>query len=96
MNIANEKPVSNSTLVLREEFDDWAVLFDPSTGKALGLNPVGVIVWKCMDGMHTVDNIIEKLKMNCNAVPDDVKVDIVDFVKELIEIGYVRLRSDED
>ncbi len=26
---------------LREEFDDWAVLFNPDTAQAVGINPVG-------------------------------------------------------
>ena len=33
-----EKPIANPLIVLREEFDDWAILFDPDTGDAFGLN----------------------------------------------------------
>jgi hypothetical protein len=28
-------------VVFREEFEDWAILFDPETGKAFGVNPAG-------------------------------------------------------
>ena len=45
-----DKPIANPIVVLREEFDDWAVLFNPDTADALGINPVGVAVWKRMDG----------------------------------------------
>ena len=54
-----KKPVANSLVVLREEFDDWAVLFDPDTGNACGLNPVGVFIWKRLDGRHTVPDILK-------------------------------------
>ena len=36
----SDKPVANSLVVLREEFDDWAVLFDPDTGSGFGINPM--------------------------------------------------------
>ncbi|RPJ51839.1 MAG: SynChlorMet cassette protein ScmD, partial [Acidobacteria bacterium] len=45
-----DRPIANPTVVLREEFDDWAVLFNPDTAAAVGTNPVGVAVWKRMDG----------------------------------------------
>ena len=36
-----DKPVANPLIVLREEFDDWAILFDPDTGNAFGLQSSG-------------------------------------------------------
>ena len=42
----NAKPIANPLAVLREEFDNWAILFDPATGNAFGLNPVGVLLRK--------------------------------------------------
>ena len=41
-----DKPIANPLIVLREEFDDWAILFDPDSGDAFGLNPIGVHIWK--------------------------------------------------
>jgi len=40
------KPVANYGLVLREKFDDWAILFDLNSGNGFGLNPVSVF---CME-----------------------------------------------
>ena len=42
--------LANPVAVLREEFEDAAVLFDPDTGEGYGLNPVGVFIWKLLDG----------------------------------------------
>jgi SynChlorMet cassette protein ScmD len=58
------KPLANPLVVLREEFDDWAILFDPDTGHAYGLNPVSVFIWKHLDGKHTMANILESLQAN--------------------------------
>ncbi len=83
----DKKPVANSLIVLREEFDDWAVLFDPDTGSAFGLNPVSVFVWKNLDGEHTIGDILEKLRGKCEDMPEDAEKYIRDFVNDLIEKG---------
>ncbi len=46
----DHKPIVNPYVQLREEFDDWAILFNPDTGRGFGLNPTGVRVWKLLDG----------------------------------------------
>ena len=79
---------ANPLLVLREEFDDWAVLFDPETGDAFGLNPVSVFVWKRLDGKHTVQDILKELREESDDVPETAGHDIEEFIEELVEKGY--------
>jgi len=81
------KPVANPIVVLREEFDDWAVLFDPDTGNAFGLSPVGVFIWKRLDGSHTIENIIKELLQNCEDVPQEAEAHLKDFIQSLVEQG---------
>ena len=45
-----DKPIRNPYVALREEFNDWAVLFDPDTGRRFNLSPTGIYVWKLLDG----------------------------------------------
>jgi len=82
------KPRANPVIVLREEFDDWAILFDPDTGNAYGLNPTTVFIWKLLDGRHTVRDIIREVKKNFEDVPDDVEEHVCEFINNLIERGY--------
>ena len=84
----DKKPIARPSIVLREEFDDWAVLFDPDTGDAFGLNPVGVFVWKHLDGKHSVDEIVAKLREECENVPDAAADEVRDFAQKLVERGY--------
>jgi SynChlorMet cassette protein ScmD len=84
-----ETPIANPMLVLREEFDDWAVLFDPDTGDGFGLNPVSVFIWKRLDGKHTVEDIMKDLRENCEDVPGNAEEEVSDFLDELIKRGYV-------
>jgi SynChlorMet cassette protein ScmD len=84
-----DTPIANPMLVLREEFDDWAVLFDPDTGDGFGLNPISVFIWKRLDGKHTIQDIMKDLQEDCEDVPDNAEKEVNDFLDELIKRGYV-------
>lgn len=88
MNI-EKKYIVNPLIVLREEFDDWAVLFDPDTGNAHGLDPTGVFIWKQIDGKHDIDEIVKGLHDNFDEVPDDAKKEVETFISGLEEKGYI-------
>ena len=82
-----DKPIRNPYVVLREEFDDWAILFNPDTGRGFGLSPTGVQVWKLLDGQHPVEGLVERLRERAENVPEDVRDHIVAFVDELVGEG---------
>ena len=82
-----KNPIANPLVVLREEFDDWAVLFDPESGNAFGLNPVSVFIWKHLDGRHTKEDILTKLDEKCTTVPDTAARHLDDFLDGLIDHG---------
>jgi SynChlorMet cassette protein ScmD len=82
-------PVRNPVAVLREEFDDWAVLFNPDTAQAVGINPVGVSVWKLIDGKRTIDDMVAQIVKLYDEVPDSVRDDIAAFIQNLSEGGFV-------
>jgi len=84
-----KKPIANPGVVLREEFDDWAILFNPDTADAVGTNPVGVAVWKLMDGKHGIEEIIVEIKGQFADVPNAAPQDILGFIKDLTKRGFV-------
>ncbi len=81
--------VANPLIVLREEFDDWAVLFDPDTGDAHGLDPVGVLVWRLLDGKHTPGQILAAIRDACEDVPADAPTHLTAFLDDLLGKGYI-------
>jgi SynChlorMet cassette protein ScmD len=83
----NERPIANPSVVLREEFDDWAVLFDQDTGDGYAVDPVGVYVWKRLDGKHTTEQIVTELRKDCEDVPPEAPEDAQEFVKDLVKLG---------
>ncbi len=84
----SSKPIANPIVVLREEFDDWAVLFNPDTADAVGVNPVGVEVWKRMDGKRTLEEIVAEIRELFDDVSDSVLEEMSSFVDELTEGGF--------
>ena len=91
-----EKPIANPLIVLREEFDDWAILFDPDTGDAFGLNPIGVRIWKRLDGDHSVEDILKDVQEGYEDVPDEAQSDLQEFIEDLVLRGLVGYEIQKD
>jgi len=82
-------PVINPVVVLRKEFDDWAVLFNPDTAEAVGISPVGVAVWEALARNREPKTVIEHVKLQFSNVPDTVETEIDAFISELAERGFI-------
>jgi SynChlorMet cassette protein ScmD len=85
----DQKPVKNPLIVLREEFDDWAILFDPDTREGFGLNPVSAFIWNRLDGKHTINDIVAGLRDACDDVPPESAAHVTAFIEELRGKGLV-------
>jgi len=85
---SDDRPLADPMLVLREEFDDWAILFDPDTGDSFGVNPVSVFIFKHLDGRNTLDDIMRKLRMECEDAPDDAEQYVAEFIDSLVQKGF--------
>jgi len=90
-----DRPIPNPIVLLREEFDDWAVLFNADTAYAVGTNPVGVAVWKLMDGKRSIEDIVSMIKNNFEDTPDAAFKEITAFVNTLAENGFVGLEMEK-
>jgi len=85
---SDDRPLADPMLVLREEFDDWAILFDPDTGDSFGVNPVSVFIFKHLDGKNTLDDIMSKLRVECDDAPDDAEQYVQEFIDSLVQKGF--------
>jgi len=83
-----DKLIANPLVVLREEFDDWALLFDPDTGESFAVDPVGVFIWKRLDGHHTFENIMIELCQKFEQVPEEAQEHCMEFLDDLINRGF--------
>ena len=82
----NDRPIANPTVVLREEFDNWGILFNPDTGTALGINSLGTYIWKKLDG-RKIDDVIESISEDFSNVPEGVDREVTSFIDRLIKYG---------
>jgi SynChlorMet cassette protein ScmD len=85
----SDKPIANPSVVLREEFDDYALLYDPDKIEVFCLNPVGVFLWKRFDGRHGVKDILSELRSGCNNVPPEAEDHLRAFIDELGQRGLI-------
>ncbi|MCB1191033.1 MAG: PqqD family peptide modification chaperone [Leptospiraceae bacterium] len=88
-NIKTTTPILNSSIVLRIESDDWAILYDADTDKGFGINPVSVTICQHLDGKHTVEEIKRIVQERFNNVPDSLEKDTNEFIQNLFLQGLV-------
>jgi SynChlorMet cassette protein ScmD len=84
----HDQLTANPSAVLREESDDWAVLFDPDSGKGFAVDPVGVFIWKRLDGHHSLEDIMVELRQKFVEVPETVQEDCMEFLDDLVKRGF--------
>jgi len=84
-----KKFIVNPVVVLRKEFDDWAVLFNPDTAEAVGINPVGVTIWELLTEDSSMNIIVENIKNNFADVPGSAKEEIETFIEDLMNRGFI-------
>lgn len=79
----------NPSVVIRNDFNDFAVLFNPLDGKAFGLNPVGEVIWKLLETEHTVESLISQVSECCEDIPGHIEQDVLEFLEQLERNGLV-------
>jgi SynChlorMet cassette protein ScmD len=82
-------PIVNPMIVLREESDNWALLFNPDSSNIAVINPVGVTVWKMLDGNKRYEDVLDNLRNYFSEIPDSAIDDIKAFVADLEMQGFV-------
>jgi SynChlorMet cassette protein ScmD len=83
------KPITNPVVVLREEFDDWAILYNPDTADAIVTNPTGIAIWKLLDGTRTVEDLVVEVQARFCGVSQSAAGEVADFVRGLAQDGFV-------
>lgn len=81
-------PIRHPQIVLREEFDEWGLLFDPEQGLAYGINPVGIFIWKHLDGKHTPEDLFRLIREEFDQAPEESLEDIMEFLQTVVDKGY--------
>lgn len=81
-------PIPLPQISLREEFDDWALLYNPDNGESVGLTPTGVTIWRSLVEGKDLPGIIQALTDEYESVPGDLSEDIRAFGDQIVRAGF--------
>ncbi|HPM82051.1 MAG TPA: HPr-rel-A system PqqD family peptide chaperone [Candidatus Anammoximicrobium sp.] len=84
---ADARLIANPNLVLREEEDDAALLFDPETGSVNVLNSTGLAVWRLLDGNRDRAQIMGHLREEFDGLDAAAEEQVAALLKRLVAIG---------
>ncbi len=79
----------NPVVVLREEFDEWGVLYNPDTAAAVGINPIGIAIWKMVDGQSTTSQIVQKVLDSYDQAPETAAQEVAEYIEKLVADGFL-------
>ena len=83
----------NPLMVLREESDACALLFDPDSGQVHVLNPTAVAVWKHFDGHRTLREITRSLAEQFDGMGAEAEGQVLALARSLAQLGAVGFLS---
>jgi hypothetical protein len=79
----------NPDIVLREEDEDGALLFNPDTSEVRVLNATGLFIWRRCGGA-AMDELLAAVSDAFEDVPEErVRSDVENFVSGLLEAGFM-------
>jgi SynChlorMet cassette protein ScmD len=94
MNInINSKIIANANYVFREEYDDWALLFNPESSETFGMNQISAFIYKHLNGELSIYHIVSKLRSECKNTPANADTIVLEFVKSLVAKGLAEERE---
>lgn len=83
------KLVVNPMMVLREEAEEGAILFDPDSGSVRILNQTATAIWKLLDGRRTLSEVVEALKEQFAEMDANAEDQVLALVGELYRVGAI-------
>jgi hypothetical protein len=69
--------------------DETVLLFQKDTSLAVPINQAGAAIWEMCDGVHTFDQIVDKLVEIYDQDRGRIEQDVRTFLDELIRLGLV-------
>jgi hypothetical protein len=88
--LTTEKFICNPDVVLREEDEDGALLFNPDTNQVKVINNTALYIWKLCGSSCSLTELVANLKEAFDEVPaDQVEKDVQSFIADMIESGFI-------
>jgi hypothetical protein len=75
------------------EVDDDAIVIDERSGALYRLTPTGALLWRCLDGVSTLEEICEDIAEAFDAPLDSVAAVVTELMAHLLAVGVVEDRA---
>jgi hypothetical protein len=80
----------NPDVVLREEDESGALLFNPDTNQVKVINNTGLFIWKQFGSANNAKTVVKALSEAFEEVPEDQVIqDVDEFINELLTTGFI-------
>ena len=82
--------MKNPDVVVREEDEDGALIFNPDTDQIRVLNPTGFFIYQLCDGSNDLNGMILAVKNTFKDVPDDqVSGQVEEYIDDMLSSGFI-------
>ncbi len=83
--------VAKPSVVLREEDDDYALLYDPDSGSVRILNSTAAATWNLIDGRRTLGEVLALLREQYQELDPNAEDQILKLIQGLCQVGALGL-----
>ena len=85
----SDRPKRNPENAFRPVADEGGLVVDPVGHDVKVLNPVGSLIYKLLDGEHSVDQIVSQVIEHYDIDPDTARSDVEAFLSDLKSKGML-------
>jgi hypothetical protein len=86
--------VPKPSVVLREEDDNYALLYDPESGSVRILNSTAAAIWNLIDGRRTVGEVMALLREAFEGLDASAETQLLRLIQGLYQVGALGLPED--
>ena len=85
-----DKFIRNPDVVLHEEDEDGALVFNPDNDQVKVLNRTGFFIWNLCDGRHDLESMLFALENSYRGTDDhQVSQQVASFIDEMVTSGFI-------
>jgi hypothetical protein len=84
-----ERFFKNNNVALKQEYEDWGILFHHETNQGIVVNQVGMMIWEALGDGNDLAAIVAIIENEFEDAPATLADDVREFLEALIRAGFV-------
>jgi hypothetical protein len=82
--------MKNPDVVVTEEDEDGALVFNPDNDQIRVFNHTGIYIWQLCDGNNDLAGIVSAVSESFDAIPEDkIFKQVENFLDEMVSSGFI-------